>query len=198
MEEPVFIWEPVPDLCIPAEHERTLEALTYVDVISPNLEEFCSLFGINVDPCEESGRQMLQQKCTELVEGSFGCAVVVRLGKHGCLIVQQSKTLIVPAYHRSQQDHNRVVDPTGGGNAFLGGFAVGYLHSPNNARDARLEEAVLYGNVAASFAIEQVGAPILENVSGHGETWNGEVVEGRLERYKARLLEHKDCDIQKP
>ena len=58
----------------------------------------------------------------------------------------------IPAYHQSSE---LVVDPTGGGNTFLGAFAVAL------ARGKGMEEAARWGNVAASFAIEQVGMPVL-------------------------------------
>lgn len=46
-----------------------------------------------------------------------------------------------------------VVDPTGAGNAFCGGFLVGWVQT------ADLCLAGLYGSVAASFLVEQVGLP---------------------------------------
>ncbi|KAJ4361471.1 hypothetical protein N0V85_009405, partial [Neurospora sp. IMI 360204] len=52
----------------------------------------------------------------------------------------------LPAYHT---DAAKVVDPTGGGNTFLGGLAVAL------ARGKSIEEACAWGSVAASFAIEQ-------------------------------------------
>lgn len=74
-----------------------------------------------------------------------------------------------------------VVDPTGGGNTFLGGLAVAL------ARGRPVEEAALWGNVAASFAIEQVGLPALTIDADGNETWNGVRVESRVSDYFARL-----------
>ncbi len=75
----------------------------------------------------------------------------------------------------------QVVDPTGGGNAFLGGFAVAV------ARGKALDEAAVWGNVAASFAIEQVGVPVLGCDAEGRETWNGCRVEDRCAAYEATL-----------
>ncbi|KAK3503093.1 Ribokinase-like protein [Neurospora crassa] len=84
----------------------------------------------------------------------------------------------LPAYHT---DATKVVDPTGGGNTFLGGLAVAL------ARGKSIEEACAWGSVAASFAIEQVGVPELGmDVEGR-ETWNGERVEERLSGYMERV-----------
>lgn len=74
-----------------------------------------------------------------------------------------------------------VIDPTGGGNAFLGGLSVGL------ARQKTILEATSWGSIAASFAIEQVGVPTL-GVDGEGkETWNGVRVEERLEEFCRRV-----------
>jgi sugar/nucleoside kinase (ribokinase family) len=110
--------------------------------------------------------------------------IVIRAGEHGCLICDHDlKSTWLPPFYESGPEggHNpRVVDPTGAGNAFLGGYAVGYLTTGDHI------EAACYGTVAASFALEQVGVPVL--VAGRdGETWNGERVLGRLEGYRRRV-----------
>ncbi|KAF4125322.1 pfkB family carbohydrate kinase [Geosmithia morbida] len=84
----------------------------------------------------------------------------------------------IPAYH---QDASKVVDPTGGGNTFLGGLAVAL------ARGQSIEDAAIWGSVAASFAIEQVGMPTLEKNGTDPETWNTVVVNERLEEFKTRI-----------
>ncbi|KAJ2970670.1 hypothetical protein NQ176_g8075 [Zarea fungicola] len=84
----------------------------------------------------------------------------------------------IPAYH---QDAAKVVDPTGGGNTFLGGMSVAL------ARDEDVETAAIWGTVAASFAIEQVGPPILGKTDDGEETWNGERPLTRLREFQERL-----------
>jgi len=89
----------------------------------------------------------------------------------------------LPAYFGDEDSagQEKVVDPTGGGNAFLGGLAVAL------ARGKGVVEAAAWGSVAASFAIEQVGMPLLTAVDERGrETWNGVAVEDRLEEFLAR------------
>ena len=82
---------------------------------------------------------------------------------------------------QAHQQETKVVDPTGGGNTFLGGLAVAL------ARGRPIEEACAWGHVAASFAIEQVGFPVL-SVDGEGrERWNGVCVEERLGELRGRL-----------
>jgi sugar/nucleoside kinase (ribokinase family) len=82
---------------------------------------------------------------------------------------------------RGERIKGKVVDPTGGGNTFLGALAVAL------ARGKSIEEACVWGNVAASFAIEQVGLPVLGLDEEGRETWNGVRVEDRLREYQERL-----------
>lgn len=86
----------------------------------------------------------------------------------------------LPAYFTAEQAE-RVVDPTGGGNTFLGGMAVAL------ARGKGMEEAASWGSVAASFAIEQVGVPVLGEDGEGEETWNGMKVGERLAEYYERI-----------
>jgi sugar/nucleoside kinase (ribokinase family) len=87
-------------------------------------------------------------------------------------------SLWIPAYH---QDPSRVIDPTGGGNAFLGGLSVAL------ARGQSLEEATRWGSIAASFAIEQVGMPTVSVDEKSGvEKWNDDIVLERLVDFKLR------------
>jgi sugar/nucleoside kinase (ribokinase family) len=46
-----------------------------------------------------------------------------------------------------------VVDPTGAGNAYCGGFLAGYIETGDVLTAAR------YGAIAASFLVEQAGLP---------------------------------------
>jgi hypothetical protein len=88
----------------------------------------------------------------------------------------------LPAYFSgSDSEDGKVVDPTGGGNGFLGGMSVAL------ARGKEVVEAAGWGSVAASFMIEQVGVPILGINDIGVETWNGEVVEDRLRKFRERV-----------
>jgi len=49
-----------------------------------------------------------------------------------------------------------VVDPTGAGDSFAGGF-LGYLDSMDSMNEKELRRAAVYGSVMASFAIEDFG-----------------------------------------
>lgn len=187
---PLFIWEPVPDLCTPEELPACYEALKHVDVVSPNHAELCAFFDVKAHhDSGDTAFEAITDCASKFLGSGVGRngkgAVVVRVGKDGCYTATRDSRRFLPAFH--QEGSGKVVDPTGGGNAFLGGFAVGLVRGQATAGITRFEEATLWGAVAASFAIEQVGMPQL-GVSADGrETWNGESVLGRLESLKSRL-----------
>ena len=193
-ERPLVIWEPVPDLCTPAELANCLQALEEVNVISPNHNELASFFdGDAIDTLTgQVNRSFVEDCCESWLERGIGRnadgAVVVRAGKSGCYFATRNMSKWVPAFHQpgSEQTLSKVKDPTGGGNAFLGGLAMGLVRGGQAPGLENLEEAVIWGSVAASFAIEQVGIATLTSDAA-GETWNGVRVQDRIESFRERL-----------
>ncbi|KAL5114068.1 hypothetical protein ACEQ8H_008045 [Pleosporales sp. CAS-2024a] len=183
---PLFIWEPVPDLCTPDEYTNCLEALKHVDVVSPNHGELGGFFGADTNGEHAVNHSQIETLCRQWLQSGIGPhgdgGVVVRCGKDGCYVARNGAHRWMPAYHQSAE---QVVDPTGGGNGFLGGLAVGLVRAGQATGIEKLEEAAAWGSVAASFAIEQVGMPVLYE-NGHEETWNGARVGHRLAEYKKR------------
>jgi len=108
-----------------------------------------------------------------------GC-VVIRAAEYGSLTASRAAGFTWSAsFYAPGSDTSRVVDPTGAGNSFIGGFAMGLQQK------STLEEAAAYGHVAASFALEQIGVPSVQS-QGYIETWNGVKVKDRLEEYRMR------------
>jgi sugar/nucleoside kinase (ribokinase family) len=181
---PLFIWEPVPDICTPAEYDNCVKALRHVDVVSPNNSELGGFFGKNTDEKEHVNYCLIESLCDQWLQSGIGPesngGIVVRCGKDGCIVVRKGVCNWMPAYHQSA---DKVIDPTGGGNGFLGGLAVGLVRAGSAPGIENLEEAAAWGSVSASLAIEQIGMPILKT-DGNKETWNGVKVEDRLAEYK--------------
>lgn len=72
-------------------------------------------------------------------------AVVVKKGEHGAFLFTPDFTFFAPAYPLAE-----VIDPTGAGDSFAGGF-MGYLAGSEERGISRLRRAMLYGTVTASF-----------------------------------------------
>jgi sugar/nucleoside kinase (ribokinase family) len=77
--------------------------------------------------------------------------VVVKKGEHGSILVRSDMIFVAPAYPLEE-----IVDPTGAGDSFAGGF-MGYLASVENNDVKEFRSAVVYGNVMGSFAVEDFG-----------------------------------------
>lgn len=188
VERPVFVWEPVPDLCTPEELASCFEALKQVEVVSPNHAELCGFFGKSAyDTSGSLDKQNVYDCVNEWLRHAdrehLDLKIVVRVGRDGCYYAGGEESGWVPAYH---QNTEKVVDPTGAGNAFLGGLAIGLVRAKSQPSNRILREACMYGSVAASYAVEQVGVPELAKNELTGETWNGTCTLDRLDSFKQR------------
>ena len=185
---PLFVWEPVPDMCTPQELGNCLQALKHVDCVSPNHAELGGFFAKDTNGKDHVDHRIIEELCDQWLESGIGVdgtgGVVIRSGKDGCLVARSGFRKWLPAYHQLAE---KVVDPTGGGNAFLGGLAVGLVRGSATSGLENIEEAAIWGSISASFAIEQVGMPTLSLSSEGGETWNGSRVGDRLSDFKERL-----------
>jgi sugar/nucleoside kinase (ribokinase family) len=178
---PMIIWEPVPDLCVPEQAAALRAALPLVDVVSPNHREQAGFFGRTGESARDGGgsvdREDVARHSREMLAAGAR-AVVVRCGREGCYVAHGEGSAWVPAYHGGAE---AVVDPTGAGNAFLGGLAVAL------ARGRGWVEAAAWGSVAASFAVEQIGLPARGEGADGAERWNGVGTGERLEQFLGRL-----------
>ncbi len=108
------------------------------DIFSPNLEEASSLVG-DGDP----------EQLVARLAAAGAPVVALRMGAEGSVVYAAATGTMhhIPAVPAA------VVDQVGAGNAYCGGFLVGWLETG----DLRL--AGQYGSVAASFLVEQYGLP---------------------------------------
>jgi sugar/nucleoside kinase (ribokinase family) len=77
--------------------------------------------------------------------------VVIKKGEHGAMIFGSRLVLAVPG-----RPCETVVDPTGAGDSFAGGF-LGWLDKAGSFSRKDIRRAAVYGSVMASFAIEGFG-----------------------------------------
>jgi sugar/nucleoside kinase (ribokinase family) len=97
--------------------------------------------------------------------------VLIKKGEHGVLFYSAGCIFALPAFPT-----DRVVDPTGAGDTFAGGF-MGYLARTRKINQVILKKAAAYGTVAASFNVEDFG---VEKTS----CLNRKDLEGRLAKFK--------------
>lgn len=100
--------------------------------------------------------------------------VIIKKGEHGSLFVAEGAASALPAYPTAQ-----VKDPTGAGDSFAGGF-MGSLARSGDHSPSGLKEAMAYGTVVASLAVEGFGVAGLANVTG-------DELEARFGKYREML-----------
>jgi sugar/nucleoside kinase (ribokinase family) len=84
--------------------------------------------------------------------------LVAKKGEHGALVFARDFVFSVPG-----RPSENVVDPTGAGDTFAGGF-LGYLDKMGRAARADIRRAAVFGSVLASFAIEDFGIERLKTL----------------------------------
>jgi sugar/nucleoside kinase (ribokinase family) len=84
---------------------------------------------------------------TILKMGTF--SLIIKRGGYGAILfTQQNEIFAIPAYPLEN-----VIDPTGAGDTFAGGF-VGYLAAQDRIDLPAIQKAMMFGNIAASFCVE--------------------------------------------
>lgn len=84
--------------------------------------------------------------------------VVIKKGEHGCLLFEDDRVFSAPALPM-----RTVVDPTGAGDTFAGGF-IGYIAREDSIDFPTLRRAVIHGSVVASFTCEEFGVTRLAKI----------------------------------
>lgn len=211
MERPIFVWEPVPDLCTPEEQEKFFAATRVVDVVSPNELELGMMFGQpGWSEESESGRKLVKRILESGVGPDGTGHLVIRAGKHGSYMYSKTQRVWLPAYHEpNTSGATAVADPTGAGNSFLGAMAQGMVS--DNRHPVRVVDSVLaksdswkkameswgqqkhvpvaliFATVAAGFVVEQIGVPQISMSENGRELWNGAEFTERVRLYTQRL-----------
>jgi sugar/nucleoside kinase (ribokinase family) len=95
--------------------------------------------------------------------GSPGPSVIVaKQGEYGAALLTPEGFFALPAYPLES-----VIDPTGAGDTFAGGF-MGYIaaHPEDELSEELLRRAIAYGTALASFNVEQFGTERIERLTG--------------------------------
>jgi sugar/nucleoside kinase (ribokinase family) len=86
-------------------------------------------------------------------------ALVVKRGEYGAVVFHREFTFAAPAYPLA-----KVVDPTGAGDSFAGGF-MGYIAAVDDTGAEAMRRAAVAGSVMASFTVEDFGVGRLRSLT---------------------------------
>ena len=130
-----------------------------------------------------TGRPNLVQAAREVM--TWGPKVVVaKQGEYGAALFTEERVFMLPAYPLET-----VLDPTGAGDSFAGGF-MGYLaaHPGSALDDEHLRRAMAYGTAVASFNVEDFGTDRVARLT------SGEISDRVAEL--ARITHFEDAPIE--
>ncbi len=145
---PIIIWEIHAGAVTAEAWEHVAAILSRIDLFSLNLSEAKQL-------CQLTEPAQIVEKLL----GTGVKAVALRSGAQGTVVGDASGMWHIPVISVD------AVDVTGAGNAFTGGFLVGYCCSGSN-----IITAGQYGTVSASFMLQQFGPPQAINSITQPET----------------------------
>ena len=151
--------------------EALLRTLREVDILTLNNAEAKSL----------SGETSLRE-AARVISGYGPKQVIVKKGKHGVDFFSDSTSFSVPAYPL-EKGLGKIVDTTGAGDSFAGGF-MGYLAEVNDLSLESVREAVIYGSVLASFNIESFSINRLRNLTREEIDCRFEELQSMVKFYK--------------
>lgn len=120
--------------------------LGLTDVLIPNETEFVALVNRR-NFTEETLRAMSPANLHRLCRAFGVPTIILTLGSRGCFVSQHRGHLSIPA-HRGI----KVVDTTGAGDAFVGGFAAGLVRYEGN-----IAAAARFGNATAALSVTKPG-----------------------------------------
>jgi len=145
---PEFVMLDTMNLWIDIAKPALLDLLRKVDALILNDEEARMLTG---------ERNLLRAANKALALGPR--QVVLKKGEHGAFLIGKGAHFALPAYPVEE-----VVDPTGAGDSFAGGF-MGHLAAGDSVDAGALRRSMLHGTAAASFCVEGFGVERLARTS---------------------------------
>jgi sugar/nucleoside kinase (ribokinase family) len=137
IERPRFTVADTMNFWIDTAREELLDLLRRVDGVILNDEEARMLTG---------ERNLI--RAAQSVLGLGPRYVILKKGEHGAFLMGGDAHFALPAYPVTQ-----VVDPTGAGDSFAGGF-MGWIARERSYEPRTLRRAMLYGTVSASFCVQ--------------------------------------------
>jgi len=134
----------------------------WIDIARPGLERLLKRVDILIINEEEARQLTGRHHLVEVQRALLALGpttVIVKQGEYGAWLFQPGVAFHAPAFPLET-----VLDPTGAGDSFAGGF-LGYLARENDISLPKLRRAVVVGSALASFCVEGIGSNRLVEVS---------------------------------
>jgi sugar/nucleoside kinase (ribokinase family) len=145
------------NLWIDIAKDQLVQAVESVDCLILNDAELRQLTG--KPNLVSAAREILAWNSSEGRQGPK--VIVAKQGEYGAALVTEQGFFALPAYPMES-----VIDPTGAGDTFAGGF-VGYIaaHPEDDLSDELLRRAMAHGTALASFNVEEFGTERVERLT---------------------------------
>ncbi len=148
LDSPMLVVADTMDLWINIRHEEVMQVLKRLDGLVLNDSEAKLLSGDeNLVRAGQAVRRMGPK------------FVIIKKGEHGAMFFSEHETYVLPAFPTPN-----VIDPTGAGDSFAGGM-MGYLSERGILDPATLKQAMAFGIVVASFAVEDFSLDRLQQIT---------------------------------
>ncbi len=148
MKRPKLVGLDSMNLWIDIARDDLVKVIGKVDVLTINEEEAMQLTG-----------EHNLVKAARAIRGMGPKSLVIKRGEYGALLFHDEEIFSAPALPLED-----VVDPTGAGDSFAGGF-MGYLARGVEPTGENLRTAMIYGSVLASFNVEGFSYDTMKDLS---------------------------------
>ncbi len=114
---------------------------------------------INDDEARQMSGEHSLMKAASKIHALGPKFLIIKKGEHGALLFHNDRVFFAPGLPLLE-----VVDPTGAGDTFAGGF-MGYLANSDDMSFENLRRAIIYGSVMASFCVQDFSLDKLKNLT---------------------------------
>jgi sugar/nucleoside kinase (ribokinase family) len=134
----------------------------WIDTRRPQLTrvlERIDLLVINDEEARQLAAEHNLPRAARAIRAMGPKTIIVKRGESGALLFHDSGVFAAPAYPLDV-----VIDPTGAGDTFAGGF-MGWLARSGDLSPASVRVAMIYGSVMASFSVESFSLDRMRDLS---------------------------------
>ena len=152
MQQPQFIALDTMNYWIESAKPELLEVLKLINCIIINESEAREL-------TEEHNIVKAAAAIKQFMDAKKNPLIIIKRGEYGILMFQDKNSFFLPAYPLEE-----VLDPTGAGDSFAGGF-MGYIAKQPELQWETYKKACVTGSCLASFCVEKMGTERLQTLT---------------------------------